>query len=117
MSRRNSRYKDRFHLQDSTTTRSASKQQVKTWADEAAFWGRMDFAYKGEETIGGIRDSEVPQMVSIGQVWIELRYRSDITFSPQKRIRYGSRYFDIIAHYDARGEHRKLRVLCREVQT
>ena len=116
MSRRASKYDRRMHLQSFTTTRSAAKQPVKTWTDEAGFWGRIEFAYKGEETVGGIRHSEVPQLASVSQVWIYLRYRSDVVFSPTKRIRLDSRYFEIVAWYDSSGEHRELKILCKEVQ-
>ncbi len=116
MSRRASQYNRRMHLQNYTTTRTPSKQLVKTWADEAPFWGRVEFAYKGEETLGGVRDSQVPQFVSISQVWIYLRYRTDVQFLASKRIRYGTRLFDIISPYDASGDQRELKILCREVQ-
>lgn len=116
MSSSSSRLRYRLVLMDYTEERSGSKQKVKTWFDEASFWGQIDFAYKGEETIGGHRESEVPQLASVSQVWIYTRHRNDIRFEARKRIRYGSRIFQIVAVYDT-PRMRRFRILAQEVQT
>jgi head-tail adaptor len=116
MTRRASRYKRRMALQSFTETRTPSKQLIKVWSDEAPFWGRVEFAYKGEEIIGGVRDSEVTQVASVSQIWVYLRYRSDLLFSPVKRVRFGDRFLGIVTAYDASDERREIRLLCMEVQ-
>lgn len=117
MSKATSRYRTRMVLQNFTVTRDAVKQPVKTWFDEVEFWGEIDFAYKGEEMLGGHRESETPLLVSLSQVWIFTRYRRDVLFSPQKRIVADGRIFEIVAWYDATNRKRRLQILVQEVQT
>lgn len=116
MSRRTSRYNLLMYLQDYTLTRDAAKQNVKTWANLTEFWGKLDFAYKGEEILSGSRRNETPELASSSEVWISLRLRNDVTFSPRYRIVYEGRIFNIVSFYKSL-QRREIRVLCREVQT
>jgi len=45
---------------------------------------------------------------------ITIRYRSDVT--PVMRLKYGSRYFNIVRAIDRTGRTRALELLCKEVQ-
>jgi len=45
---------------------------------------------------------------------ITLRYRDDI--SPRQRIKYGSRYYNIVSQVDPSGLRRELVLSCKEVQ-
>lgn len=116
MSGKSSGYSNRMALQSYTETRDAAKQMVKTWSDEAALWAKIEFAYKGEEMLGGVRQSKTPVLASVSQVWLYTRYRTDVVFSPRKRIRFGTRYFEIISFYVTEGHGKEFKILCHEVQ-
>jgi len=65
------------------------------------------------ETTGGetIRGRQVEANI---RAVIEIRYRSDIT--PDMRVKYGSRYLNIVSVVDPTGRRRKTILTCSEVQ-
>lgn len=103
-------------IQTYTESRDEYRQVHREWFDTAPFWGLLEVAYKGQEMMGGQRDSQVPQQISLSQLWIFLRYRTDITISTTHRVRFGERYFDINAVYDDHSRQETLKLLCTEVQ-
>ena len=116
MSGKTGQYSNRMRLQEYTETRSAAGQMKKSWVDLTSMWASIDVAYKGEEMMGGSRESETPKLGALGYFWIKTPYRTDVTFSSRYRIVFGSRIFNIVIATDTKSLHREWKILVTEVQ-
>jgi len=114
MSGKASKYRYRMSIQKASLTRSAVGQQKESWSDSFSFWGGLERAYRGEEMLGGTRESKTLKVASVGYHYVTLRSRSDKTISTMDRVRHGTRIMDIMSIDRSSAEEIKL--LCREIQ-
>lgn len=104
------RLRNRVILQRQTVTQNEFNEEIVTWVDIADLWAdiRSGGARERERMISGANQLQA----AIDHVII-IRWRSDI--NAKQRIVFGSRIFDIEAYNDPTGQHRQLRLECREV--
>lgn len=93
-------------IQQNTPTRSSSGESIDSWSDFAASWWCELATVSGGETFRSKQVHAQADTLAIG------RYVSGVT--PQMRVTYGSRTFDILLVDDVEQRHRELRLHLRE---
>lgn len=76
-----------------------------TWTDVAVVWAAIAPLRGGERLRAGRLEAALTHRVTI-------RYRADVT--PEMRVAFGSRLFNIRAVIDPGERHRRLDLLCEE---
>lgn len=84
------RLRHQVTIQQQTQTATAYGGYSETWTDVATVWAHIKPLYGRERWHGDQVESDVTHQITI-------RYRSDVTVSPQMRVLYGSRVFKIIS--------------------
>lgn len=93
-------------IQTKTTTYNSTGEPIDTWADESTVWAEII-------TTGGGEFYAAQKMYAQTTAVIRVRYTASITVL--QRVRYGTRYFSILAVNDAGEAHRELQMVCKEV--
>ena len=96
----------RITIQTNTPTRGTNGETVDSWADDFTVWARKAHQNSREFYAAHKVNSETTDLFVI-------RYRSGIT--TKNRVKYGSRYYDIIGPNDPDGGKVEIHLLCREV--
>lgn len=92
-------------IQEASISRSAMGTEIKTWGTLAQVWAEIR-PIRGGEAV------EAQQDWSTVQCRIRIRHRTDVT--PQMRIVYGSRLFEILAVTDPAERREILELTCTE---
>ena len=98
----------RVTLQGRVVTQSSSGAVTETWSDLDTVWAKIQ-PLKGREFW------QAQQTSSELDVRVTIRYRKNI--STVERVKYGNRYFNIVAVIDADERHRFLSLMCKEIGT
>jgi SPP1 family predicted phage head-tail adaptor len=96
----------RITFQSQSSTQDSFGQPVDTWSDVATVWA-------GIITTGGKEFYAAQKLHAETTAVMKIRYRTDLL--PTMRIKYGSRYFDILAINDVDEGHREMLITCKEV--
>ncbi len=94
----------RITIQTNTPTRGTDGASVDSWADSVTVWAEK--LYRGSREFMSLQSVNA----EITEVFI-IRNRS---VDAQDRIKYGSRYFDIIGTFDPTGRGVETHILCKE---
>lgn len=96
----------RVTIQAKTITRGTDGSVIESWADTATVWAAV-------EPLTGREYWAAQQINAERTVKFRIRYRSGIT--PQMRISYSSRTFDIKSVINVEEQNRELLLMCEEV--
>lgn len=99
--------KHQITLQEPAPTTNGYNEEVPGWTDAATVWAAIEWG-------SGRRYLEAKQLNAEVQGIVRIRYRSDI--KPEWRIKYGSRYFEIISIANIRESDQELQINCKESQ-
>lgn len=83
-----------------------SRNNAASWTTEATVWGEVR-PLVGREAV------EASRVVAELTHWVFIRYRAGVT--PQKRIKWGSRIFNILSVANVEERGRELQIMCKEV--
>ena len=81
-------------------------QPIESWKSVATVWANII-------TTGGREFYAAQKLHAETTAVIKIRYRPGL--KPTMRIKYGSRYFDILAINDVDEAHREILITCKEV--
>lgn len=93
-------------LQRATTSRDTFGQTIETWSDVGKVWAAIEPA-TGREVLTS------REVIADVTHKLTTRYRPDVT--PQMRVKFGERVFDIQAAFDPDDRGKELLLLCREM--
>lgn len=95
-------------LQRENASQDAYGESVPSWTD-------VDTAVRGEVRIsGGSEFAQAGQQIATITADITIRFRSDVTLTPQHRFVWQSRNFNVVATFDPDGFRKYL--VCRCVE-
>lgn len=100
----------RITLQRKTVTRDAEGNVRETWGDVATVWAAVEPM--------SIRWREYLQASAINAesyTLFRIRYRFDVT--PDMRVAYGGRFYNIVNVVDLAGRHREMHIIARDVMS
>lgn len=97
----------RVAIQSATGAQGATGEPTKTWSTDATVWASI-------EPISG-REVFAAQLV-VADVTHRVRmwYRSDVTITPEKRLLYGARVFEIVSAMNIDEHNAEWEILCKE---
>lgn len=95
----------RIAIQEATVTQSDTGYAVKTWSTVTTVWGRIEPLSGREALIAQQISPELSHKVT-------LRYYPDLT--PEHRIKFNDRYFDVNFIRNLEEKNRVIIVLCKE---
>lgn len=95
----------RITLQTNTPTRGTDGASLDSWADTVTVWAKKAHRSSREFMAAQTINAETTDLFTI-------RYRSGVT--AQMRVKYGTRYYDIIGAPDPDGKQIELQILCKE---
>ena len=98
--------RNRITLQKPVQTRNTFNEMVTTYPDVATVWAAVEWR-------SGRRYESANQLNSEIQGIIRIRYRSDI--KPEWRIKYGTRYIQILSIANVYEKDRELQLNCKEM--
>ena len=90
-----------------STSADAYGGRAKTWSAEFDAWAEI-VPQSGREFY------RAQQVVSDMTHLLRIRYRPDVTFTPDNRITFGSRIFNIVSALELDERHREWMVTCLE---
>ena len=96
----------RIEIQTNTPTDDTFGEPIASWATDATVWASIE-PLAGRELL---RAQEIASEVTTR---IRVRYTTDAT--PAKRIKWGTRYYEIAAVIDPSERHAEMELLCVEV--
>lgn len=96
----------RIKIEQATETRSGTGAVIKSWATFLTAWAGIDPPKGREFFAAGQIQAEVT-------VRVRIRYRAGVT--PQMRVLFGTRVFDINSVIDPDEAHVELILMCTEV--
>ena len=102
---RSGELRHRIELQTNTPVANAIDELVDTYTTFATVWGAI-------EPLSGNRLFLAQQADSQIQGVVRIRYRKDVV--PTMRIKFGSRYLQIISIIDREERHQELQVMYKE---
>jgi len=94
-------------LQKPTPTVNGYNEEAPGWTDVATVWAAIDWQ-------SGRRYEAAKQLNAEVQGVIRIRYRSDV--KPEWRLKYGSRYFEIITISNVKERNAELQLNCKDFQ-
>lgn len=94
-----------IELQSATETLDSYRQPIFTWATYATVWADVRGLY-------GVEGEFADSIQAKTSFQVDLRYNSSIT--TDTRIKWGSRYMQVVSVIDPEGRKRRLRLLCVE---
>ncbi|BAU27630.1 SPP1 family predicted phage head-tail adaptor [Aneurinibacillus soli] len=100
------RLRHRVMLQSRTTIRNEEGFEDESWTDVATVWAAV-------EPLRGREYFAAAAVNAENTVRIRMRYRLGIT--PDMRLLYGMRIFEIQSMIDPDERHRELHLMCKEV--
>lgn len=96
----------RVTIQSKTTVRDKEGFEAEVWTDVTTVWAAV-------EPLRGREYFAAAAVHAENTVRIRMRYRSGVT--PEMRVKYGTRLFDIISVIDVDERHQELQVMVKEV--
>lgn len=85
------------------------------WGESVPSWTTVDSAVRGAVSVkGGSEFTQNGQQVATLSIFITVRYRQDITITPQHRFTWQGRTFNVTATYDPDGMRKVLVCQCTE---
>ena len=93
-------------LQTNTPTKATDGSETPSWADTATVRASKEHQASRKFFAAQKVNAECTDIFTI-------RYRSDVTTN--MRVKFGTRYYDIIGAPDPDGMRRELQLLCKEV--
>lgn len=102
---RTGRWRSKLTIQANTPTRDSIGGEVASWATHATWWAELVQAKGGEAFRGGVVHAGADSVASG-------RYITGVT--PQMRVTYGSRIFDILNVNNVESRGAELRLDLRE---
>jgi SPP1 family predicted phage head-tail adaptor len=100
------RLRHRVTIQAETATADAGGGYAATWADVATVWARIEAMAGRELVLGGVIRGDASHRVT-------MRYRSGV--SPDSRLVYDGRVFDVLSVANTEERDEVLTLMCREV--
>lgn len=100
--------RQRVTIQDKSVVRDTYGGETISWTDVAEVWAAV-------EPLQGREYLEARQTMAEVTTRIRVRYRSGIT--PEMRVEYDSRNYEILAVIHVREQQRELHLMCREFVT
>lgn len=100
------RLRHRVTIQAETATTDAGGGYASAWADVATVWARLEAMEGRELVLGGVIRGDASHRVT-------MRYRAGVT--PDNRIVYDGRVFDVVSVANLEERDEALRIMCREV--
>lgn len=100
------KYNRRITIQRKTVTYNSYNEPIEAWSDNASVWA-------GIVTSGGGEFYAAQKLNAETSAVFKIRYTDD--FTTLDRIKYGSRYFQILALNDVDARHEELRISAKEV--
>ena len=97
----------RVTLQIKSVTTDGLGSETITWTDHATVWAAIDSITAREYYLAAQETTTVTTKIKI-------RYRRGVT--PNWRVKYGNKYFDIEAVIDTGEKHKELILLCEVAQ-
>lgn len=94
--------------EDQGATQDGFGQEVEDWQDVATVWAAV-------EPLSGREFLEAQQTQAEVSTRIRIRYRSDVTFTPEMRATWGGHTYDIVSVIEVEARRRELHLMCREV--
>ena len=98
----------RVTIQGRVVTQSTTGMEIETWSDLDTVWACV-------QPIKGKEFWQAQQISSKLDMRVTIRYRSNV--STLNRLKYGNRYFDIVAVINTDERNRFLTLMCEEVET
>lgn len=98
--------KERVILQNKSIAKSAGGDRTITWNDVVTTWAKIS-------PLSGREYFQAMQTQSKVQTRIIIRWRNNIT--PDWRVKYGARIFEIESVIDENNKHNYLELMCVEV--
>ena len=99
--------RQRVQLQEKQVVRDTFGAEVVTWATLATVWGAV-------EPLQGREFLDAQQIQAEISTRIRMRYRGDITVSPEKRVVWGAHVYDVLAVIEPETRRRELVLMCKE---
>lgn len=99
-------YRHRVTLQRRVTVTDNEGFTTEQWQDWVTVWAAVEPIRGREYFAAAAVEAEVT-------LRIRIRYRAGVT--PDMRVAYGQRIFDIQSVIDVGGRHREIELMCREV--
>ncbi|HUW31463.1 MAG TPA: phage head closure protein [Planctomycetota bacterium] len=97
----------RVAIQSSTSTQGATGEPTKAWATDATVWASV-------EPIAGREYFAAQQVAADVTHRVRMRYRSDVTITPLKRLLIGARIIEIVSALNIADGKAEWEILCRE---
>jgi SPP1 family predicted phage head-tail adaptor len=98
--------KQRIELQIPSRSQNSMGEWIDTFATQATVWGAI-------EPLSGNRLFLAQQANSQIQGVVRIRYRSGVV--PTMKLKFGQRYFQILAIIDRDEEHKELQLFYKEI--
>lgn len=95
----------RIAIEDFTTAQDAYGVPIRTWSTNSTVWGSI-------EPISGREQMEADQIA--GEVTHRVRLRHTTNVTNTTRLKFGTRYFDVVSIMDNREIGAELEILCKE---
>lgn len=96
----------RVTIQTNTATRGTTGQAIEAWTDTATRWAAI-------EPLTGREYWQAQQVNAEMTVKITIRYYAGLTV--KNRVKYGSRYFDILSTQNLNEGNKFMVLMCKEV--
>ena len=97
-----------IELQTNTPTTNSFGEQIPVWTTQATVWASIN-------PLAGREFVEAKQRKIDATVRIITRYRADMLPTPNWRVKFGNRIFDIDTVMNRNERNRTVDLMCREV--
>jgi len=97
----------RVAIQSSTSAQGATGEPTKSWDTDATVWASV-------EPIAGREYFAAQQVAADVTHRVRMRYRTDVTITPLKRLLVGARILEIVSALNIADGNAEWEILCRE---